>query len=93
MESTNDIAIGQVVKSKAGRDKGRTFIVVDILDDKYVMIADGDLRRIDSPKKKKIRHLIVYKSVIVDYKEKVENKMKVNNAYIRKVLEPFNKEI
>lgn len=93
METTNDVVIGQVVKSKAGRDKGRTFIIVDILDDKYVMVADGDLRRIDSPKRKKIKHLIVFKSIIKDYKEKVDNNIKVNNAYIRKVLEPFRKEI
>lgn len=93
METTDNIVIGQIVKSKAGRDKGRTFIIVDILDDKYVMVADGDLRRIDSPKRKKIKHLIVFKSIIKDYKEKVDNKVKVNNAYLRKVLEPFKKEI
>lgn len=93
METTNDIAVGQVVKSKAGRDKGRVFVIVDILDDKYVMIADGDLRKVDSPKKKKIKHLIIYKSVIKDYQEKIDNNIKVNNAYLRKVLELFKQEI
>lgn len=93
MEITSDIVIGQVVKSKAGRDKGRIFLVVNILDDIYVEIIDGDLRKIDSPKKKKIRHLIIYKSVIKDYKDKIGKGDKVNNAYIRKILDAYKKEI
>lgn len=93
METTSDIVIGQIVKSKAGRDKGRIFLVTNILDDKFVEIVDGDLRKIDSPKKKKIRHLIVYNSTIKDYKAKIENGDKINNAYVRKILDAYNKEI
>lgn len=91
MDSTSDITIGQVVKSKAGRDKGRVFLVHDITDDQYVFVVDGDLRKLDSPKKKKIKHLIVFNTVIPEFKEKVENSVKINNSYIRKILEPFNK--
>jgi len=36
MEITDDLRIGQVVKSKAGRDKGRIFVVIEIIDDQYV---------------------------------------------------------
>lgn len=93
MESTRDISIGQVVKSKAGRDEGKVFLVVDIIDDKHVLIVDGDLRKLDSLKKKKIKHLIVYKTIIEDYNNRISNGGKVNNAFIRKVLEPFKKEI
>ncbi len=91
MDSTSDITIGQVVKSKAGRDKGRVFLIYDIIDDQYVFVVDGDLRKLDSPKKKKIKHLIVFNTVIPEFKEKVENRVKINNSYIRKILEPFNK--
>ncbi|WP_069650758.1 KOW domain-containing RNA-binding protein [Caloranaerobacter ferrireducens] len=93
METTSDIQIGQVVRSKAGRDKGRVFVVIDILDDKYVSIVDGDLRRLDKPKKKKIKHLIVYKTVLKNIREKIEKGEKFNNAYVRKSLKPFNEEI
>jgi len=93
METTNDVDIGQVVRSKAGRDKGKVFVVIGVVDDVYVLIADGDYRRLDNPKKKKIRHLIVYKSVIEEIRNRIKNGDKINNAYIRKVLEPFNKEI
>ncbi|SDZ31280.1 hypothetical protein SAMN05660462_02642 [Proteiniborus ethanoligenes] len=93
METTSDIHLGQVVRSKAGRDKGKVFTVLNIVDDEYVLIVDGDYRRLDNPKKKKIKHLIVYKTIIEELKERLTNGQKVNNAFIRKALDPFNKEI
>ena len=91
MDSSDEIAKGQVVKSRAGRDKGRIFLVLDIIDNENLLVVDGDLRKLDKPKKKKIKHLIVYNTVADGLNYKLENKMKINNAYIRKLLEPFNK--
>ncbi|NLY84786.1 MAG: hypothetical protein GX077_00325 [Tissierellia bacterium] len=91
MISSDDIAIGQVVKSRAGRDKGRVFLVLEIVDDQHVLIVDGDLRKLENPKRKKLKHLMVYNTVLEEFKEKLNSKMGINNAYIRKLLEPFNK--
>lgn len=55
----DDSAIGRVVISRAGRDKGRAFMIVAILDDNHVLVADGALRSVKRPKKKKLRHLKV----------------------------------
>lgn len=49
--------LGQLVFSKAGRDVGRPFIVVGVYGDRFVLVADGDARRVASPKKKNVRHL------------------------------------
>ena len=51
-----DMKKGRVVISKSGRDKGRSFVVFEI-DDRYVWLADGKLRKIEAPKKKNIKHL------------------------------------
>ena len=51
------IEIGSVVISKAGRDEGRRFLVVEEVDADFVMIANGDLRRMDRLKKKRRKHL------------------------------------
>ncbi len=91
MNLSDDIAVGQVVKSRAGRDKGRVFLVLEVLDNQNVLIVDGDLRKLDNPKQKKLKHLIVYNTVLSELKYKLDNKIKINNAYIRKLLEPFNK--
>ncbi|HEY4544087.1 MAG TPA: KOW domain-containing RNA-binding protein [Tissierellaceae bacterium] len=89
MESNNDVEIGQVVKSKSGRDKGRIFLVYEVIGNGYVNIVDGDLRKLDKPKKKKIKHLSIYNTVLDEFREKLENQVNINNAYIRKLLEPF----
>ncbi len=47
---------GLIVRSKAGRDKGGIFVILN-LEDEYAYIADGNLRKVDRPKKKKLRHL------------------------------------
>ena len=46
--------VGSVVWSKAGRDKGKTYIIVGTLDDKYVLVCDGVTRNLERPKKKKL---------------------------------------
>ncbi|TFZ41838.1 hypothetical protein E4100_01510 [Soehngenia longivitae] len=91
MDSTDDLSIGQVVKSRAGRDKGRIFVVLDIIDKEYVYVVDGDLRKLDNPKKKKVKHLVVYNTVLQEFKNKIDNNIRINNSYVRKILEPFNK--
>ena len=47
---------GQIVFSKKGRDKGKPFIVVDAHQE-YLYLADGKLRTLTRPKKKKIVHI------------------------------------
>ena len=48
---------GRVVLSTQGRDEGRYFIVLEVIDEDFVLMADGLTRKIDHPKKKKIKHL------------------------------------
>lgn len=47
---------GRVVLSRAGRDAGRRFVVLRV-EPPFAYVADGDLRRAETPKKKKDRHL------------------------------------
>ena len=48
---------GRVVLSTQGRDEGRYFIVLEVIDESFVLMADGLPRKIDHPKKKKIKQL------------------------------------
>lgn len=43
--------------SKTGRDQGRMFIVVGVIDNRFVTLADGSLRKIENPKVKNIKHI------------------------------------
>lgn len=51
--------IGTIVRSKAGRDAGRYFVVVEVVDEQYVLIADGKYHKTDQPKRKKLKHLSI----------------------------------
>ena len=89
METTEDLQIGQLVKSKAGIDKGKLFIIKDIINDKYVYIVDGDLRKISNPKKKKIKHLIIYKRIFKEFQEQIKSSTKITNVFVKKLIEPY----
>ena len=54
--------IGQIVFSKCGRDKGLPFVVLKV-EDEFIYLADGKLRKINNPKKKKMKHVQITKTV------------------------------
>lgn len=51
-----EIKIGSVVRSVAGHDKGDWFLVV-ATEEGYAYVSDGKLRKVEKPKKKKLKHL------------------------------------
>ena len=48
---------GRVVQSRQGRDAGRCFVILQVVDDQFVLMADGLTRKLDHLKKKKVKHL------------------------------------
>lgn len=85
-----EITLGQIVNSRAGRDKDKYFIVIGIIDDNYVSIADGSLRKIGNPKKKKIKHLNITNCLDNTIKDKLINKKGILDADLRKCLQSMN---
>ena len=55
-----DNCIGLLAYSKCGRDKKRLFCVIGVLDEDFVLIADGRLRRMEKPKKKTAEAFVLY---------------------------------
>jgi ribosomal protein L14E/L6E/L27E len=51
-----DFVKGRLVRSKAGRDKTRTFAVMAV-EGQMLFLADGKLRMIAKPKGKKRKHV------------------------------------
>lgn len=80
------IALGQIVVSKAGRDAGKRFLVMKVVDGQFVQIADGDLRRVEKPKKKKIKHLELTGEVAETIGEKLKGNARITNPEVRKAL-------
>jgi ribosomal protein L14E/L6E/L27E len=87
--------IGRVVYSKAGRDKGRFFMVIGVLNEEYVYISDGSLRFVEKPKKKKVKHLVFTNEVADEVRIELLAGNEVSNLIIRKFLQShdMNKEV
>lgn len=79
--------LGKVVHSKSGRDKGKFFIIIGIIDAEYVYISDGDLRKIEKPKKKKIKHLVFKDVLAYDIRNTILSDGKISNSKIKKFLQ------
>jgi len=75
--------LGKVVNSKAGRDMHRNFIVVGIISSEYVYISDGQLRKIEKPKKKKVKHLNFTETVAEEIRVIIISKKQVTNSKIK----------
>lgn len=80
------IRLGSVVRSRAGRDRDRFFVVVGILDERYVLIADGALRKLAAPKKKKLLHLKVTPACMSQLQSTLEDGGQLQDAQIRRFL-------
>lgn len=81
---------GLVVCSKAGRDSGRYFIVLEILSHEYVLIADGQKHRLAHPKKKKVKHLKLTEDVLESIGRKLTEKRQVFDSEVRSALRTYN---
>ena len=77
------IQVGSVVIAKAGRDKGRPFVVVELPDSRTVLTADGKRRPLERPKKRNIIHLQATAKRI----DRI-----TTNRQLRKDLREFSKE-
>ncbi|MBQ4562494.1 MAG: KOW domain-containing RNA-binding protein [Clostridia bacterium] len=49
--------IGRFAQSTAGRDEGRVFVIVGTPNENFVLLCDGELRRLEKPKRKKLKHI------------------------------------
>ncbi len=77
---------GQLVRSLAGRDKGKHYLVFRELDGKHVLVVDGRSRPIARPKKKNIAHLQYYERR-VDLDELIESNQLTDSQVINSLRE------
>lgn len=84
-----DINPGEIVFSKAGRDKGMPFVVVALLNEQFALIADGGLRKISKPKKKKIKHLKLTGNKAELIADKLLACNEVTNRELKKAIREF----
>ena len=80
-----------LIVSKAGRDKGQLFYVIDA-DEQYVYLADGKSRKLEKPKRKKRKHVEQVPRTESRIAEKIRNGEQVLNSELRKELASFGQK-
>lgn len=88
-----EIDPGQVVYSRAGRDIGKLFVIVGIIDENHVLIVDGDYRKVEQPKKKKLKHIVLTKHFVIWLADRMKSGQKITNTQVRRELEAVKKNL
>ena len=83
-----EIARSDIVKSTAGRDQGRLFFVLEVEGD-FLLLADGKARKLESPKRKKKKHVSFVTRYGCRAAEKIRGGEKITNSELRKALAKF----
>ena len=80
--------IGQIVFSKQGRDKDKFFIIY-AKEGNYVFLVDGKLRKLESPKKKKLIHIAKTNYIDRNIADMIKNKNYILDSDIRKAIKLY----
>ena len=84
-------ACGVVAVSRAGRDAGKYFVILEVQDDQHVLIADGELRKVHKPKRKKLKHLWIRPYVAESIRDCLKEQKLLMDSALRKALTAFEK--
>ena len=74
-----------IVRSDAGRDKGKLFYVLRTEGD-FLLLADGKSRKVESPKRKKRRHVMFVADEDTRLSRKIKGEEKITNSELRRTL-------
>lgn len=86
-----EIARSDIVKSIAGRDKGKLFFVLDV-EDEFFLLADGKTRKVENPKRKKRKHAVFAARFDCRVAEKIKSEDKITNSELRRTLAAFGED-
>ena len=67
--------VGKIVISKKGRDMGKYLAVINC-DKNYVFVADGKERKLETPKRKNIKHISITADTLTKDQMKTNEQLK-----------------
>ncbi|CAM3236087.1 KOW domain-containing RNA-binding protein [Sporolactobacillus spathodeae] len=80
---------GQIAQVLKGKETGSYFVIVRLLDHRFVLIADGDRRKFDNAKKKNISHLKLQTYVSFEVQKSLLETGRVTNGKLRYAIAHF----
>ena len=86
-----EISRSDVVRSEAGRDRGKLLYVMKT-EGVYVLIANGKDRKLERPKRKKLKHVRFVTRTDSRVAAKLRSGEKVLNSELRRDLAAFGRD-
>ena len=87
-----EIAKSNIVRSNAGRDRGKLFCVMRV-EGEYLLLADGKSRKVESPKRTKRRHVLFVADDDTRLSAKIRGEEKITNSELRRALAEYREEL
>ncbi len=91
--SENPVQIGRLVCSMQGRDSGRYYLVAGSVNETRLLLVDGEVRKVENPKIKNVKHLKFYDMIAGEVLEKATNGKRITNADVRKALKSLIEQV
>ena len=89
MEVKNEPNLGQIVRVLRGRDYGKAAVIVKVLNHRFVLVADGDKRKFDQPKKKNLNHLQLTDHISTEVLNSLIESGRVTNGKLRYAINKY----
>lgn len=84
--------IGQIVEVLKGRETGKYAIIIGVVDERFVLLADGDKRKYDQPKKKNMQHIRLTGEYAMEVYNSIQESGRVTNSKLRFCLNRFDSQ-
>lgn len=88
-DSETPSCVGQIVQILKGRDEQKYAFVIGQIDERYILVADGDKRKFDRPKKKNVLHLKFMDYVSQEVRQSLLDTGRVSNSKLRYAMNKF----
>ena len=85
--------VGQLVRITQGREKNQFAIIIEVIDSRYVLLADGEKRKYDRPKKKNVLHIELTPYISNEVRTSLLETNRVSNGKLRFALAKYASEV
>lgn len=86
LATSGEFQIGELVCSRAGRDKGRYYLVIALELGSFLKLVDGGTRRISNPKRKNAKHIVSTGQIAWEIAEKLRSNKRLTNSEVQKAI-------
>jgi len=93
---TEDISvpqIGQIVRITKGREQDQYAVIIKIINDRFVLLADGEKRKYDRPKKKNVNHIEETAYISSEVRKSLLETNRVSNGKLRFAIAKYADEV